>query len=33
MTGPFKTLRTLKEGDKVKVEKEKKGGESSGSTS
>ncbi len=33
MTGPFKTLRTLKEGDKVKVEKEKKGAESSGSTS
>ncbi len=33
MTGPFKTLRTLKEGDKAKVEKEKKGGESSGSTS
>src|SRR6266508_550500 len=31
MTGPFKTLRTLKEGDKVKVEKEKKGAESSGS--
>src|SRR6266545_3122231 len=33
MTGPFKTLRTLKEGDKVKVEKEKKGAESSGSAS
>ena len=25
LTGPFKTLRTLKEGDKVKIEKEKKG--------
>ncbi|HYV42570.1 MAG TPA: efflux RND transporter periplasmic adaptor subunit [Thermoanaerobaculia bacterium] len=33
MTGPFKTLLTLKEGDKVKVEKEKKGAESSGSAS
>jgi len=33
MTGPFKTLRTLKEGDKVKVENEKKGAESSGSAS
>ena len=29
LTGPFKTLRTLKEGDKVKIEKEKK--ESAGS--
>jgi HlyD family secretion protein len=25
VTGPFKTLRTLKEGDKVKIENEKKG--------
>ncbi len=33
VTGPFKTLRTLKEGDKVKVENEKKGAESSGSKS
>ncbi len=33
VTGPFKTLRTLKEGDKVKVENEKKGAESSGSAS
>jgi HlyD family secretion protein len=33
VTGPFKTLRALKEGDKVKVEKEKKGTESSGSGS
>ena len=32
-TGPFKTLRTLKEGDKVKIEKEKKGSESGGSAS
>jgi HlyD family secretion protein len=24
ITGPFKTIRTLKEGDKAKVEKEKK---------
>jgi HlyD family secretion protein len=31
LTGPFKTLRTLKEGDKVKIEKEKKGTESAGS--
>jgi HlyD family secretion protein len=31
LTGPFKTLRTLKEGDKVKIEKEKKGAESAGS--
>jgi HlyD family secretion protein len=27
ITGPFKTLRTLKEGERVKVEVEKKGGE------
>lgn len=27
ITGPFKTLRTLKEGERVKVEKEKKGSE------
>ncbi|HKA35969.1 MAG TPA: efflux RND transporter periplasmic adaptor subunit [Thermoanaerobaculia bacterium] len=27
ITGPFKTIRTLKEGDKVKIEKEKKGAE------
>jgi HlyD family secretion protein len=33
ITGPFKTLRTLKEGDKVKIEKEKKGAESSGAAS
>jgi HlyD family secretion protein len=33
VTGPFKTLRTLKEGDRVKIEREKKGAESSGSTS
>lgn len=35
VTGPFKTLRTLKEGDAVKIEKEKKGAaaESSGSAS
>ena len=33
ITGPFKTLRTLKEGDRVKVEKEKKKVESAGSTS
>jgi HlyD family secretion protein len=33
VTGPFKTLRTLKEGDRVKVEKEKKGAESAGSSS
>jgi HlyD family secretion protein len=33
ITGPFKTIRTLKEGDKVKIEKEKKGAESSASTS
>jgi hypothetical protein len=33
VTGPFKTLRTLKEGDKAKIEQEKKGAESSGSTS
>jgi HlyD family secretion protein len=33
LTGPFKTLRTLKEGDRVKIEKEKKGTESAGSTS
>jgi HlyD family secretion protein len=33
VTGPFKTLRTLKEGDRVKIEQEKKGAESSGSTS
>ena len=33
VTGPFKTLRTLKEGDKAKVENEKKGAESSGSAS
>jgi HlyD family secretion protein len=34
ITGPFKTLRTLKEGDRVKLEKEKKGaeGESVGSS-
>ena len=25
VTGPFKTLRTIKEGDRVKVENEKKG--------
>jgi HlyD family secretion protein len=31
LTGPFKTLRTLKEGDKVKIEKEKKGTESASS--
>ncbi len=31
LTGPFKTLRTLKEGDKVKIEKEKRGTESAGS--
>ena len=29
LTGPFKTLRTLKEGDKVKIENEKKGAEQS----
>ena len=33
VTGPFKTLRMLKEGDKAKVENEKKGAESSGSAS
>jgi len=33
ITGPFKTIRTLKEGDKVKIEKEKKGAESSASAS
>jgi len=33
VTGPFKTLRSLKEGDRVKVEKEKKGAEPSGSAS
>ena len=33
VTGPFKTLRALKEGDRVKVEKEKKGTESAGSRS
>jgi HlyD family secretion protein len=27
ITGPFKTLRTLKDGDRVKIEKEKKGAE------
>ena len=32
VTGPFKTLRALKEGDRVKVEKEKEKG-SSGSAS
>jgi HlyD family secretion protein len=29
LTGPFKILRTLKDGSQVKVEKEKKGGEGS----
>jgi len=33
ITGPFKTIRTLKEGDRVKIEKEKKGAEASGSAS
>ncbi len=33
VTGPFKTLRALKEGDRVKIEKEKKGAEASVSTS
>jgi len=27
LTGPFKVLRALKDGDRVKLEKEKKGGE------
>ena len=33
LTGPFKTLRALKEGDKVKIENEKKGAGSAGSAS
>ncbi|HET9795926.1 MAG TPA: efflux RND transporter periplasmic adaptor subunit [Thermoanaerobaculia bacterium] len=33
VTGPFKALRTIKDGDKVMIEKEKKGGSGAASTS